>query len=209
MFSNAIWNLTKMRTLHGIEKLRKLLKQLMFSASEARSVGIHPSLLAYYVKKGLIERIERGFYRGSGAVTDIDFQWEDLVLASKSIPEGIVCLISALAIYEMTDEIPRQHWIAVPNSSRAPKRKNVKILRMRNTELGQTVISIGNQKINIFDRERTIVDAFRYLGKEIAIKALKAGLAQKGEKKIRLTKLQDYARKLRFDIKPYVMAVTT
>ena len=91
-----------------------------------------------------------------------------------SIPEGVVCLISALGIYELGDQIPREYWIAVPHSSRAPRRERSRIVRMRNTTLGRTSIKLGDVKVQIFDRERTIIDSFRYLDKEIAIKALKS-----------------------------------
>lgn len=192
-----------------IKKLGKLLKKPLFQAKEAREVGVSASLLSYYVKKGLLERIDRGVYRGKESELDVDFRWEDLVLVAKSIPKGVVCLISALELYELTEEIPRAHWIAVPNEMKAPKRKGAKIVRMRNMSLGKSKIKIGGETVSIFDRERTIVDSFRYLGKETAIKALKMSLSKKGDEKIDLKKLQDYAKKLRVDIRPYILAVTT
>ncbi|MCX6128678.1 MAG: hypothetical protein NTX25_06385 [Proteobacteria bacterium] len=129
--------------------------------------------------------------------------------AAQSVPSGVVCLISALALYDMTDEIPRAHWIAVPHSSKAPKRKGIKIVRMRNIELGQTSLKIGSQTVPIFDRERTIVDAFRYLGKETAVKALKIALGEGGENKIQLMRLQKYAKELKVNLAPYLLAITT
>ena len=165
-------------------------------------------MLSYYVKKNLVERLDRGIYRGRDSVLDIDFRHEDLVLAVKSIPDGIVCLVSALDLYELTDEIPRSHWIALPNASRAPTRKNVRVVRMRNTTLGLTEMRIGSETIRIFDRERTIIDAFRHLGIETAVKAMKAGISKKGAEKIDMRKLRDYAVKLRVNIDPYLIAVT-
>lgn len=198
-----------MRKLEKIKNLENLLKKPVFTSKEARSAGVHPSVLSYYVKKGILERIDRGVYRARDTDIDIDFMWEDLILAVKSVSSGVVCLISALVLYEMTDEIPRVHWIAIPHSSRAPKREGIKIVRMRNLELGRTTLDIGNQSISIFDRERTIIDAFRYLGQETAIKALKTGLQAKGKNKIQLKKLQLYAKELRLNIGPYLLAVTT
>ena len=40
------------------KKLKKLLKKPLFHASEARAMGIHPGLLSYYIKQGLIEKLE-------------------------------------------------------------------------------------------------------------------------------------------------------
>jgi hypothetical protein len=63
--------------------------------------------------------------------------------------------------------------------------------------------------VPIFDRERTIVDAFRLLSREVAIKALKMALTQPGHRRLDLVKLQAYAKKLRVNIDPYLMTVTT
>ena len=191
------------------EKLKPLLKKPLFHAREAKQRGIHTSLLSYYTKKGLIERLDRGIYRGKEATLDVDFQWEDLILTAKSIPKGVICLTSALALYDLTEEIPRFHWIAIPNSSRAPKRRGVKIVRMRNFKLGQTKMKFGKETITIFDKERTIVDSFRFLGRETAIKVLKESLKIKGQNKIDLRKIHLYSEKLRYNIDPYILTVTT
>ena len=197
-----------MKQIKEFNKLSPLLQKPLFRSSEARNAGVSSSLLNYYVKKNLIVRLDRGVYKGSDTVLDVDFRYEDLVLTVKSIPEGIVCLVSALDIYDLTDEIPRRHSIAVPNTMRAPVRNNVRILRMRNTTLGLTEINIGSEKVRIFDRERTLVDSFRYLGMETAIKALKTAISKKGEEKIDLKTLREYAARLRVNIDPYLIAIT-
>jgi hypothetical protein len=79
---------------------------------------------------------------------------------------------------------------------------------MRDIDLGRTTVKLGSVTVPIFDRERTIIDAFRYLGVETAIKALKAGLKKKGAQKLNLERLQLYAKELRVDIQPYLLAVT-
>ncbi len=122
----------------------------------------------------------------------------------------MVCLTSALAIYDLTKAIPRQHWIAVDHSTRHRANTSVRVVRMRNIKLGRTEIDLGGFKLPIFDRERTIVDAFRTLDRETAIKALKFALgAKKREERIDLKKLWKYAKELRVQIEPYVLAVTT
>jgi hypothetical protein len=81
---------------------------------------------------------------------------------------------------------------------------------MRNAELGATTIKLGDAHLRVFDRERTVVDAFRYLDKKIAIKALKAYLQGrvKGYKPD-LKRLDSYANALRVSITPYVEAFAT
>ncbi|MGL4348711.1 MAG: hypothetical protein ACRCSV_04570 [Chlamydiales bacterium] len=71
-------------------------------------------------------------------------------------------------------------------------------------ELGKTTIHLGGIQVPIFDRERTIIDAFRLLSRETAIKALKIALYSKGTNRIDLRKLQSYAKILRYNIDPYL-----
>ncbi len=198
-----------MAKINKFNQLTELLKHPIFSTSEAREAGVSSSLLSYYVRQGLLERVDRGVYRGRDSILDVDFRWEDLILVAKSIPGGVICLISALALYELTDEIPRMHWIAVANTKSAPKRKGTKIVRTRHIELGQTEMQVGSETVKIFDRERTIIDAFRYLGKETAIKALKNAFTTNSGAQMNLHKLQHYAKKLRVNMTPYILAVTT
>lgn len=197
-----------MHPIHD-KKLKGLIFKPLFSAAEARQAGIHPSLLSYYVKIKLIVRIGRGVYRNPTIPVNTDFQWEDLVLTTQSVPNGVVCLISALTLYDLTDEIPRAHWIAIPHATTAPKRKQAKFVRMRDVSTGKARFKLGEETINIFDQERTIVDAFRYLGKEVAIKALKEALNANREKKLDLKKLQKYAKKFRLNLDPYIFTITT
>jgi len=102
----------------------------------------------------------------------------------------------------------REVWIAIPHKSYASKRPNAKIIRMRNITLGKTEIVLGEYKLKIFDRERCIIDAFRYLSKEIAIKALQRYFKNTANK-ADLKKLGAYAKKLRVDITPYILSYTT
>lgn len=192
-----------------LKKLKSLLKKPLFYTWEAEEKGVPASLLSYYAKKGLVEKLDRGIYRGKESMLNVEFQWEDLILTAKSIPKGVICLTSALAIYDLTEEIPRFHWIAVSNSSRAPRRKGVKIVRMRNFKLGQIKMQFGTETISIFDRERTVIDSFRFLGRETAIKALKESLKIKDHNKLDLRKLQLYSEKLRYNIDPYILTATT
>ncbi|MFA6118634.1 MAG: hypothetical protein WCT85_01680 [Parachlamydiales bacterium] len=66
---------------------------------------------------------------------------------------------------------------------------------------------MGSIYLKIFDRERTIIDSFRYLSEEIAIKALKAYLNSK--EKPNFKKPLKYAKILRVNIKTYILAYTT
>lgn len=185
------------------------LKEPIFKASDARSKGIPPRMLAYFCQKGVIVRVGRGLYRVAEVSSGVTPDFEELVLTVSSIPKGVICLISALCYYSLTDQIMREYWIAIPNTDKSPKRPHTRIVRMRNMSLGLTTIRMGKYEVKIFDRERTVVDAFRYLSDEIAIKALQAYLQPSGKQKADLPKLSRYAKALRVNIKSYIMALTT
>ncbi len=175
---------------------------------DAESMGVPRHVLAYYVKIGVLERLYPGAYRSVDYEPRVDFPLEHVAWAATSIPEGVICLISALCIYDLTDQVMREAWIAIPNRAYASKRPDTRIIRMRNVDLGKTEMVLGEHHIKIFDKERCVVDAFRYLSQEIAIKALQRYLRDKNHKPD-LKKLQEYAKILRVKLTPYILAYTT
>lgn len=198
-----------MRNPEALKMIHQLLLRPSFSAAEAKELGVSAALLGYYVKTGKIRRLRRGIYQGVDYQGSPEsFRWEDLIDAVRLFPGGVICLISALAVYEITDEIPRQHWIAVSHGT-SFEGKGLKVVRFRNMDLGQTTIDLGGVPVPIFDRERTIIDAFRLLSQETAIKALKMAVSHKSTVRLDLRKLQAYAKELRFNIAPYLLSVTT
>jgi predicted transcriptional regulator of viral defense system len=198
-----------MRSAAALLTLAPLLEKPYFTSKEARDIGVHPAVLSHYVKTGRLKRVSRGVYQRVDYENPHSFKWKDLIEAVHSVKEGVVCLISALAIYDLTEEIPRQHWIAIRHGTSVKKVKGMKIVRSRNIQLGKTKMELEGVMIPIFDRERTIVDAFRLLSRETAIKALKGAIAKGGKNRIDLVKLQEYAKKLRFNITPYLISITT
>lgn len=189
--------------------LTPLLNQPSFTSKEAKRLGVEASVLSYYVKTGQLKRIRHGVYQASNYQNPEAFRWIDLIEVVHSINGGVVCLISALAVYELTEEIPRQHWIGIRHGTSARSSRQIKIVRFRDLDLGKIEIELEGTRIPIFDRERTIVDAFRLLSRETAIKALKSALAQRGKNRIDPIKLEAYAKKLQFDISPYLLSITT
>lgn len=190
------------------KQIASLLKKPIFTVEDARIRKVPSRMLAHFCRTGLIERMSRGIYRVIQAPSGMSGELEELVLTAQSIPHGVICLISALSYYNLTDQVMRKYWIAIPNSQKSPKRPHTRIIRMRNMTLGIVTVRIGKYRAKIFDRERAVIDAFRYLDQEVAIKALKAYLSASANKKADLPKLIKYAKTLRVNIHSYIMALS-
>lgn len=190
-----------------LKKIKPFLNKPFFTSKEARERDVPSRMLIYFYKKGLLERLGKGIYKYIKYQSNIGVDLEDLVIVAKSIKEGVICLISALYFYGLTDQIMREYWIAIPNKNKVPKREYTRIFRMRNITLGLKKVKIGKIEVQIFDRERTIVDSFRYLDKETALKALANYLKDKKHKP-NMKKILDYSNKLKVNIMPYILAMT-
>ncbi|RLA62904.1 MAG: hypothetical protein DRQ88_13090 [Epsilonproteobacteria bacterium] len=186
-------------------KLKKLAGKASFTTREAQEFGLSPRMLSYYVKTGQLLRIARGVYCSSKYETKMEnLKWEDMAIAASNIKGGVICLISALNFYELTDEIMKEFWIAVDNNNSKAKFPMCHIVRMRNMDIGVMEIELANIKVKIFDVERTIIDSFRLLDFETAMKALKIYLNGKPN----IKKLSKYATLLRASkVREYIMAL--
>lgn len=132
-----------MKQFSSLQKLEELLKRPFFTSKEAKERGVSSALLCYYVATGRIKRLCRGRYQSASYQgVSANLQWQDLIDAVHAIPGAVVCLISALAIYNLTEEIPRQHWIGVPHGTTIKRERNIKIVRFRDITLGRTSMDL-------------------------------------------------------------------
>lgn len=198
-----------MRPKTCLQQLTPLLNQPSFTSKEAKLLGVSSAILSHYVQAGNIKRIRRGVYRSKDYLNLDAFRWADLIEAIHSINGGVICLIFALAVYDLTEEIPRQHWIGIRHGTSIRSLRQIKIVRFRDLDLGKIDIELEGSRVPIFDKERTIVDAFRLLSRETAIKALKLAISQGGKNSINILKLESYAKRFQVDIAPYLMSITT
>lgn len=182
----------------------KLSEKSSFTTDEAKRFGLSPRMLSYYVEKGEIERLGRGVYRFVNYIgKDENLMWEELAVAAQRISGGVICLVSALNYYGLTDEKMKEHWIAVPHNQSHAHFQMTRIVRMRNMNLGVKTKKIADINVKIFDIERTLIDSFRILDFETAMKALKLYLSGKcGRPDIK--KLNMYSKELRAGVDKYL-----
>ena len=71
--------------------------------SKALSLGIHPRTLYALRDAGKLVQLGRGLYRLSEMP---DLVHPDLVTVALKVPQAVVCLLSALALHELTTQVP-------------------------------------------------------------------------------------------------------
>lgn len=147
------------------------------------SAAIGERQLRRLFAQGDIERLARGVYRKAGILGD-----EDLAEICLRAPQATLCLGSALARHDLTDEIPREYDIAIPRGAWAPLTGAPVHWRHfdRSTfDIGRDLLPLeGGLAIGLYSPERTIVDAFRLRhreGPDIAIEALRRWLRARGQ----------------------------
>lgn len=147
------------------------------SAAEVRSRGIHSEYLRQLCDEGRIIRIERGLYRLPDA--EVAAQ-HGLVQVSKSVPGGILCLLSALRFHEIGTQIPHEAWLAIERRAARPRNKQIRMRIVRfsgkafTEGIGEHVIE--GEPVRIYSPAKTVADCFKYrnkIGLDVALEALK------------------------------------
>jgi predicted transcriptional regulator of viral defense system len=152
---------------------------------EARDFGLSKSGLYRAAKAGRYDRIARGLYLAADAGAA---DWDWLEAASRR-SDATICLTSALAHHDLTDDIPDALHVALPRGARIPATNSAirwHLFDRATFRLGRVDISIpgSTQTIGIYSPERCIADAFRLrgeLGYELGRDALREWLRRGGK----------------------------
>lgn len=177
----------------AIEHFQK--NQGLLRTAEAIRLGIHPRTIYQMRDEGLLEQLAKGIYR---LVEVPDFSEPDLVLVSKKIPHGVICLISALAYHEITTQIPHFVYIAIPTKARPSRLEYPPLRYFRYSEKvyssGVETKLIGGYPVKIYNIEKTLADCVKFrnkIGMDVVIEALKMYWQRKGTQ---IDKLYEYAK---------------
>lgn len=151
-----------------------------FRPSQLEQLGISYHKLRQLETKELVERVGRGLYRFADAEPTERYS---IASVCARVPNSIVCLLSALQVYEIGTQLPRQVWIAIPHKARPPRLQEPAIHLVRFSgaawRYGIKNVEFEDVPARITSPARTIVDCFRYerlIGREAALEALQAAL---------------------------------
>lgn len=158
----------------------------IISRADLPGLGLSKHQLYAMAKAGELEQIAPGIYARPGELDDTTAAWASISLRK---PAATICLLSALSLHDLTDEIPRETDIALPRGERTLSTRFTPIrwhsFDPATFNLGRTQHHLTDQglTIGLYSAERTIIDAFRLrheIGADIANEALKRWLRRRG-----------------------------
>jgi len=161
--------------------LAHLSEHAMARSHELRALGVAATTISRAVEDGVVTRLGRGLYQLSESEIDAN---SALAEVSKRAPKAVICLTSALAFHELTDQMPRAVWIAIGQKDWAPgfDYPKMRIVRFRKAALegGIEHHDVSGVTVPIYSVAKSLADAFRnpkLVDRSVAIEALKTALA--------------------------------
>jgi predicted transcriptional regulator of viral defense system len=188
-----------------------LLAKGMLRLSELKCAGVTAATISRMERDGAVIRLARGLYQLPNAEIDAN---HSLAEAAKLLPKGVICLTSALAFHELTDQMPKNVWMAIGRNGWTPKpgHMSVRILRFSDDLLHEGVEThiIEGVAVKVFSVTKTIADCFRHRGKiglPVALEGLQEALRQRKATPAEIIRAADNGR-VGAVMRPYLEALT-
>lgn len=178
--------------------------------SEAIRAGIHPETLYAMRDDGTLEKVSRGLYRlaDKGPLSN-----PDLATIAKRIPNGVVCLISALSFHDITTQIPHEVYVALENGTEEPRLDYPPIQTFRFSgkafSEGIEIHKLDGVYLRVYSPEKTLADCFKFrnkIGLDTAIEALRLYREQRNIKVGEIMRFASICRVTKV-MRPYLEAV--
>lgn len=178
-------------------------------ARDLQERGISRQALKRLYDRGILDRPARGLY----VLVDADFtEHHGLAEAAKLVPNGVVCLLSALRFHQLTTQEPFEVWMAIGHKAWKPD----KTAPLRFVRFSDPALSFGIEEheieavpVRIYSPAKTVADCFKFrnkIGLDVALEALRDCLQQR---KATMNELWEAAKVCRMTnvIRPYLESV--
>jgi len=149
----------------------------LLRSSDLDAVGAPRVVLTRLTAAGLLDRIGRGLYRLPG---HSGTEHEGMAAIATKVPQAVFCLLSALQFHELTTQLPRQVWIAMPRGSHVPRidYPPVRMVQMTGEAYAQGVETFerDGMQLRVYGVAKTVADCFKHrnkIGLDVALEALK------------------------------------
>jgi predicted transcriptional regulator of viral defense system len=171
-------NDTHSRRVLGLARQKGMLRP-----SDLEGVGAPRVVLTRLTASGQLERVARGLYRLPDAQSSEN---ESLAAIAIKVPQAVFCLLTALQFHELTTQLPRQVWIAMPRGSHVPKFDYPPVRMIQYTgeaySEGIEVFKRDRVSLRVYGVAKTVADCFKHrnkIGLDVALEALKDARAKK------------------------------
>ena len=149
----------------------------LLRASDLDAIDAPRVVLTRLTAAGLLEKVGRGLYRLPDSQGS---EHESLVTVATKVPQAVFCLLTALQFHELTTQLPRQVWIAMPRGSHAPRIDYPPIKMVQFTSDGYSAgieeVERDGVKLRVYSSAKTVADCFKHrnkIGLDVALEALK------------------------------------
>lgn len=194
------------------DRVRKALAERgLMRLAELKAFGVTATTVRRMQDAGEVVKLGRGLYQAP----DADYTSNHaLAEAALRAPNGVICLVSALAYHGLTDQLPSKVWMAIgqkdwsPSASQPPLR----IVRFADhlLETGVETVVIEDVQVRIFGVAKTIADAFRHrrtVGLSVALEGLQEALRQRKASPSDILAAAEQGRVATI-VRPYLTALT-
>lgn len=146
-------------------------------ARDVEESGCSRNYLYEMRRAGDLRRLSAGLY----ALPDAPVTEHSLLAeVAKRVPQGIVCLISALAHHGISTQIPHEIWLAVPKGFRRPRIAypplNLTYVSGQAYSFGVREHVMGGVPVRVYSPAKTVADCFKFrskVGLDVALEALR------------------------------------
>ena len=167
--------------MNKFSKVVKLYEEVpgVHSFKELMDVGAYSALVKKMVNENILEEVTKGFYR---LVSQEELEHSDLDTIAAIVPEGVLCLLSALSFHNIGTQKAFEYHLAIPNSKRPPQRYEFAI---HTYKFGRKSYESGIEqygRIKVYSVAKTVADCFKFrnqIGMDVALEALKDVLNNK------------------------------
>jgi len=180
------------------------------TSRDLAAAGIHRQVLTRLVAEEQLERVARGLYRlPEQSITE----HHALAVAAAAVPQGVVCLLSALQFHRIGSQLPSQVWMALDRRAWHPALRYppLRIVRYTGAALTEGVEShvLEGRAVHVYDVAKTLADCFKYrnkIGLDVALEALREAWRAR---RFSMNALDRYAAICRVQrvMRPYVEAL--
>ena len=164
------------------ERLRNAGLGVYFRPHQIDELGMTYDQLRRLVSTGAVEHVARGLYRLAG---EEPTEHETIAAVCARVPNAVVCLLTALGVYEIGTRLPHEVWIAIPHKARPPRlRFRTRVVRFSGAawNYGVRDTQFDGVPARMTSPARTVVDCFRFerlIGREAALEAVHDALRQR------------------------------